>query len=151
MAVSPPFFWIGVGGAAATVCVTALAGFSAGAAMAVILGATYPDLFAAIAVGSGLEYRAGTDAGSGSTVTLRTTLEPQHAVLEVEDNGPGLAPDDLAHVFERFWRASDLPGGCGLGLAIIAEIARRHGGQASASLVQPHGLRVRIELPRRSE
>jgi two-component system sensor histidine kinase TctE len=90
-------------------------------------------------------------AGSGSTVTLRTTLEPQHAVLEVEDNGPGLAPDDLAHVFERFWRASDLPGGCGLGLAIIAEIARRHGGQAIASLVQPHGLRVRIELPRRSE
>jgi len=90
-------------------------------------------------------------AGSGSTVTLRTTLEPQHAVLEVEDNGPGLAPDDLAHVFERFWRASDLPGGCGLGLAIIAEIARRHGGQASAALVQPHGLRVRIELPRKSE
>jgi poly(hydroxyalkanoate) depolymerase family esterase len=44
-----------------------VAGFSAGAAMAVILGATYPDVFAAIAVGSGLEYRAGTDAGSGST------------------------------------------------------------------------------------
>ncbi|MEN9396724.1 MAG: hypothetical protein RLZ81_1254, partial [Pseudomonadota bacterium] len=86
-------------------------------------------------------------AGSGSTVTLRTTLGPQHAVLEVEDNGPGLAPDDLAHVFERFWRASDLPGGCGLGLAIIAEIARRHGGQASAALVHPHGLRVRVELP----
>ncbi|MBK6293132.1 MAG: sensor histidine kinase N-terminal domain-containing protein [Rhodoferax sp.] len=87
-------------------------------------------------------------AGSGSTVTLRVTLEPQHAVLEVEDNGPGLASDDLAHVFERFWRASDLPGGCGLGLAIVAEIAHRHGGQASATLLQPHGLRVRIELPR---
>ena len=87
-------------------------------------------------------------AGSGSTVTLRVTLEPQHAVLEVEDNGPGLASDDLAHVFERFWRASDLPGGCGLGLAIVAEIARRHGGQASAALVEPHGLRVRVELPR---
>ena len=86
-------------------------------------------------------------AGAGSSVTLRATQDHQIAVLEVEDNGPGLAPDDLTHVFERFWRASDLPGGCGLGLAIIAEIARRHGGLATAALVQPHGLRVRIELP----
>ena len=85
-------------------------------------------------------------AGAGSTVTLRVAQDHHQAVLEVEDNGPGLAADDLAHVFERFWRASDLPGGCGLGLAIIAEIARRHGGQATAALVQPHGLRVRIEL-----
>lgn len=42
------------------------AGFSAGAGMAVVLGATYPDVFSAIAVGSGLEYRAGTDGGSAS-------------------------------------------------------------------------------------
>ena len=85
-------------------------------------------------------------AGPGSTVTLRVAQDHQQAVLEVEDNGPGLAADDLAHVFERFWRASDLPGGCGLGLAIIAEIARRHGGQASAARVEPHGLRVRVEF-----
>ena len=53
------------------------------------------------------------------------------------------------HALKRFWRASDLPGGCGLGLglAIVAEIARRHGGVASAHAVAPRGLVVRIRLP----
>jgi two-component system sensor histidine kinase TctE len=50
-------------------------------------------------------------------------------------------------VFERFWRASELPGGCGLGLAIVNEIAHRHGGTASAAVVQPHGLRITLVLP----
>ena len=67
--------------------------------------------------------------------------------IEVEDNGPGLSPDDLLHVFERFWRASALPGGCGLGLAIVHEIARRHGGSATALPVQPRGLLIRLSLP----
>jgi two-component system sensor histidine kinase TctE len=50
-------------------------------------------------------------------------------------------------VFERFWRASELPGGCGLGLSIVAEIALRHGGSAVALNMPPHGLRLRISLP----
>jgi two-component system sensor histidine kinase TctE len=86
-------------------------------------------------------------AGSGSVVTLRVAGAPQQAVIEVEDNGPGLSAADLTHVFERFWRASELPGGCGLGLAIVAEIARRHGGNASALAVQPQGLMIRLKLP----
>jgi two-component system sensor histidine kinase TctE len=86
-------------------------------------------------------------AGSGSVVTLRVTGAPQQAVIEVEDNGPGLSAADLTHVFERFWRASELPGGCGLGLAIVAEIARRHGGSASALAVEPQGLMIRLKLP----
>jgi len=53
----------------------------------------------------------------------------------------------LEHVFERFWRASDVPGGCGLGLAIVAEIAQRHGGQARVMAARPHGLRVQLCLP----
>ena len=68
-------------------------------------------------------------------------------VLEAEDNGPGLAPADLAQVFERFWRASERPGGCGLGLAIVAAIAQRHGGAAAALTVQPRGLCIRLTLP----
>ena len=52
-----------------------------------------------------------------------------------------------AHALKRFWRASDLPGVCGLGLAIVAEIARRHGGVAIAHAVAPRGLLVRIGLP----
>ena len=86
-------------------------------------------------------------AGSGSMVTLRVSQAQEQAQLAVEDNGPGLSDKDLPHVFERFWRASDLPGGCGLGLAIVAEIAQRHGGRAGAQAAKPRGLLVAIELP----
>ncbi len=86
-------------------------------------------------------------AGAASVVTLRVTETDDAVVLEVEDNGPGLSPNDLGHVFERFWRASELPGGCGLGLAIVHEITHRHGGQAVVLAVQPQGLRVQLSLP----
>jgi len=85
-------------------------------------------------------------AGRGASVTLRARAREGHCMLEVEDNGPGLNDAELAHVFERFWRASELPGGCGLGLAIVAEIAQRHGGTASVQHTQPHGLTVRLQL-----
>jgi len=85
-------------------------------------------------------------AGKGSVVTLRVSQLQQQALLEVEDNGPGLSDIERAHLFERFWRASELPGGCGLGLAIVAEIAQRHGGSVSAQALEPHGLRVRLSL-----
>ena len=83
----------------------------------------------------------------GSVVTLRCTHADGHALIEVEDNGPGLTEAQLGHVFDRFWRASELPGGCGLGLAIVAEISHRHHGNTRAHGVQPHGLRVALQLP----
>ncbi|MGE0349560.1 sensor histidine kinase [Hydrogenophaga sp.] len=82
----------------------------------------------------------------GSTVTLRVRALENGATLAVEDNGPGLSDADMAHVFQRFWRASELPGGCGLGLAIVREIARRHGGDARVERVNPRGLRVELRL-----
>lgn len=99
-------------------------------------------------------------AGKGSTVTLRARTETQPAhglgtdfvpahtsvVLEVEDNGPGLAYETRARIFERFYRASDLPGGAGLGLAIVQEVAQRHGGHAMAQAVAPHGLCIQMRL-----
>lgn len=88
-----------------------------------------------------------TYAGAGCEVTLSVQVRDSNVLLEVCDNGPGLAPQDLPHVFERFWRASTLPGGCGLGLAIVAEIAQRHGGEARVLAAQPHGLRVQLCLP----
>jgi hypothetical protein len=55
--------------------------------------------------------------------------------IEVRDDGPGVPPDKLPHIFERFYRAADTraprsarPPGSGLGLAIAAEIAAAHGG-----------------------
>ena len=86
-------------------------------------------------------------AGRGATVTLRVQRLQGYAVVEVEDNGPGLQEADVPRVFERFWRASELPGGCGLGLAIVQEITLRHGGQAVVLNVAPQGLCVRLSLP----
>lgn len=88
-------------------------------------------------------------AGKGATVTVTSRRDGGECVLGVEDNGPGLRSDQLPHVFERFWRASELPGGCGLGLSIVAEIAHRHDGEARALPVSPHGLRVELRLPLR--
>jgi two-component system, OmpR family, sensor histidine kinase TctE len=85
-------------------------------------------------------------AGRGATITLRARREEGRVCLEVEDNGPGLPAEELSKIFERFYRASDAPGGAGLGLAIVQEIAHRHGGEARAVAAQPHGLRVEILL-----
>ena len=84
--------------------------------------------------------------GAAVTLRVRATGDGQ-CVLEVEDEGPGVQDADLPHLFERFWRASELPGGCGLGLAIVAEIAQRHGGSVQAHTRAPHGLVVRVVLP----
>jgi two-component system sensor histidine kinase TctE len=88
-----------------------------------------------------------TYAGTGSEVTLSVRVQAQQVVLEVADNGPGLSADEVPRVFERFWRASDQPGGCGLGLSIVSEIAQRHRGHAASLPAQPQGLRVQMWLP----
>lgn len=64
------------------------------------------------------------------TVRVRSDAERGLAILEVEDNGPGIAPQERAHVFERFYRilGSDVEGS-GLGLAIVREIVQRHGAE----------------------
>ena len=67
--------------------------------------------------------------------------------LEVEDNGPGIAPEHQAHVFERFYRAapSGVPGS-GLGLAIVKEIASQHGAEVSvrSPVIGDHGTVIRM-------
>lgn len=86
-------------------------------------------------------------AGHGATVTVRAKQHNNQCILEVEDNGPGIDEADYHRLFERFWRASELPGGCGLGLSIVAEIAQRHQGCAFAQRIQPQGLRLCLQLP----
>jgi two-component system sensor histidine kinase TctE len=88
----------------------------------------------------------------GSRITLRVQAHPAtgQASLMVEDDGPGIPPSDTHLVFQRFWRGNEQPGGCGLGLAIVQEIAHRHGGDASAEPLYPHGLRITLQLPWRT-
>jgi two-component system sensor histidine kinase TctE len=66
----------------------------------------------------------------GGSVTVRVRRDGDQALLEVEDTGPGIAPGERAHVFERFYRilGSAQPGS-GLGLAIVREIAQQHGAE----------------------
>jgi signal transduction histidine kinase len=77
---------------------------------------------------------------------IRTVLDGEDAVaLEVEDNGPGVDPVVLPKIFDAF--VTTKPCGMGLGLAICQTIAEHHGGQISASVVEPQGTMFRIVLP----
>ncbi|MEY4747994.1 MAG: hypothetical protein RIQ60_208 [Pseudomonadota bacterium] len=85
--------------------------------------------------------------GGSGEVTVAARRQGHMAVLEVRDNGPGVAPEMHRAVFERFVRATHEGTGCGLGLAIVKGIAERHGGSVALDNLVPHGLRVQIRLP----
>ena len=76
-----------------------------------------------------LEYGAPTD-GSEARITVRTRVDGEWSCLEVEDNGPGVAPAERARVLERFQRGRGAQaGGSGLGLAIVRDIVNHHDGR----------------------
>ena len=85
----------------------------------------------------------------GGQVTVRVEPEPRSMVLTVEDNGPGIPEAERERAFERFHRVlGSGADGCGLGLAIVREIALSHGGDASlAAGTNGTGTVARIVLP----
>ncbi len=88
---------------------------------------------------------------AGGRVTLWLRPEPPWVAVGVEDTGIGIEPQDLPHIFERFWRAdrarSRDSGGTGLGLAIAKWIVDQHGGEITVDSTPGKGSRFTVHLP----
>ena len=85
---------------------------------------------------------------AGGAVSVHVGAIGETATVVVEDQGPGISPADLPHLFERFYRAPGAPGGgTGLGLAIAAWIVDSHGGHIVAEDRGEGGARFRVTLP----
>lgn len=85
----------------------------------------------------------------GDQVGVRAYVEGAAAVLEVADTGPGIAEEELPHVFERLWRGQRTRevAGSGIGLAVVRELVTAHGGTVTASSPRRAGTAVTIRLP----
>jgi signal transduction histidine kinase len=87
-------------------------------------------------------------APSGGTVGVVVRRVGTDAVLTVDDDGPGIRPEDGPRLFDRFYRAAGSPsGGTGLGLAIAAWIVGAHGGSIAATNRAEGGARFSVRLP----
>ncbi|HUX52132.1 MAG TPA: sensor histidine kinase, partial [Spirochaetia bacterium] len=90
--------------------------------------------------------------GNGGELTVRVSvLDAGHeAIVRISDNGPGIRPDALPHIFERFYRgdasrSQNVPGS-GLGLAIAKRIVEKHGGSIAADTTDEQGATIVITL-----
>ena len=90
----------------------------------------------------------------GAHVAVTTSVADRRAVLDIDDDGPGIAPADRVRALERWVRLDGAragsDGGSGLGLAIVRETARAHGGDVEILDSPLGGARVRVTLPLRS-
>ena len=85
-------------------------------------------------------------APGGSRVEVRTRAAGGACRIEVRDEGPGIPAEERERVFEPFYRGSTPGSQTGLGLAFVADVARRHGGRAVV-VPNPHGTTVAVEIP----
>lgn len=88
-------------------------------------------------------------AGDGP-IAVSVIAEAGRAVLEVSDHGPGVPAEERQRIFEPFYRLAggrETGRGSGLGLALVLDIARRHGGDAICLAAESGGSRFRIDLP----
>ncbi len=104
---------------------------------------------------------AASFAGEGGAVRVRVSRAPMEAssnaaqgmiAIEVSDSGPGIAAEDLPHVFDRFFtkramKSDARPKGSGLGLALVKAVAEAHDGSVSAASTPGEGALFRVLLP----
>jgi len=89
----------------------------------------------------------------GATVEVAAVAGPAEVVVRITDAGPGIAPDDLSHVFERFYRADQARGsgeprsGSGIGLTIARELLAANGGSIAVERTGPEGTTFAIAMP----
>jgi two-component system sensor histidine kinase MprB len=89
--------------------------------------------------------------GARIEIHLATADRPgEGAQLTVRDHGPGIAAEDLPHIFDRFYRGAEARGrpGSGLGLAIVRQVVEQHGGSIAAEAAPGGGTSMRVRLPR---
>jgi two-component system, OmpR family, sensor histidine kinase BaeS len=91
-------------------------------------------------------------SAAGTAVSIEVTPAGQDAVLRVTDHGLGIAPSELPHIFDRFWRGREAAriSGSGIGLAVAAELAAAHGGELTAASELGQGTQMTLRLPARA-
>ena len=93
-------------------------------------------------------------AARGKTLEIDANSTPLGTTITVSDHGPGVAPEHLPAMLDRFWRAETSrarhSGGSGLGLAIAAAVCRAHGGELECGNRSAGGLIVSVRLPTRT-
>lgn len=87
----------------------------------------------------------------GLVLKVEAGVAGKMAEISIIDNGPGIAADDLPHIFQRFYRADRSrtrdTGGAGLGLSIVKTFVEAHGGKISAKSTAKNGTRITFTLP----
>ncbi len=86
---------------------------------------------------------------SGGTITIRTDLEGDEIVLEVEDTGSGIAEEIRDKIFDPFFTTRQFGDGMGLGLSVVLGIVKAHGGRISFESVEKQGTTFKLVLPQR--
>jgi signal transduction histidine kinase len=96
-------------------------------------------------IGNAIKY---TPEGGDINIDLET--QGEQVILRFTDTGPGIPPADQPHIFEKFYRASNVPkgvGGSGLGLAIVKSIVDNHHGRIWVESILGHGSTFTVVLP----
>jgi signal transduction histidine kinase len=93
--------------------------------------------------------------GDPPVVEVDLNFDGAHAVIEVGDNGNGVAEEDRRRIFDRFYRSGDemtrTTGGTGLGLFLVQQIVKMHRGRVEVAATGPDGTVFRVTLPAHEE